>query len=196
MQVKVSNVLELPKDNSRLIGQIGGSLSADYIPVFFPIIRAAIGCISDILSPCSLVFVVVYLPSKMRTLTIVLIVSLAATAWAQSPVGDVVGKLVVGYQGWFSAPNDQSPMNHWVHWSGQTPAAGHVTFEVYPDVREYTHTYQTNLGALGNGQPAKLFSSWDQQTVDTHFKWMAENNIDTAALQRFAGGVKRDIPWR
>ena len=30
-----------------------------------------------------------------------------------------------------------------------------------------------------------LFSSYDQQTVDTHFRWMAENGIDTAALQRF-----------
>ncbi|CAG2174064.1 unnamed protein product, partial [Oppiella nova] len=74
--------------------------------------------------------------------------------------------------------------------------------------REYTHTYQTGYANLGNGQPAKLFSSWDKQTVDTHFKWMKEvtilslevwsvlcckrNNIDTAALQRFASGVKRN----
>ncbi|CAG2169379.1 unnamed protein product, partial [Oppiella nova] len=54
------------------------------------------------------------------------------------------------------------------------------------------HTYQTGYANLGNGQPAKLFSSWDKQTVDTHFKWMKENNIDTAALQRFGGHVKRD----
>ncbi|HWY30020.1 MAG TPA: malectin domain-containing carbohydrate-binding protein, partial [Candidatus Acidoferrum sp.] len=31
----------------------------------------------------------------------------------------------------------------------------------------------------------RLFSSYDQQTVNTHFGWMAENGIDTAALQRF-----------
>jgi len=52
------------------------------------------------------------------------------------------------------------------------------------------------LGPLGNGQPAKVFSSWDEQTVDTHFKWMQENNIDGAALQRFAGGVKTDTNYR
>ncbi|SNS73194.1 Fibronectin type III domain-containing protein, partial [Streptosporangium subroseum] len=55
----------------------------------------------------------------------------------------------------------------------------------WPDMREYTHTYPTAYANLNNGQPATLFSSYDQQTVDTHFRWMRENNIDTAALQRF-----------
>ena len=41
------------------------------------------------------------------------------------------------------------------------------------------------LRNLGNGQPATLFSSYDQQTVDTHFPWMQQNGCDTAALQRF-----------
>ncbi|HLK43674.1 MAG TPA: lectin, partial [Thermoleophilia bacterium] len=36
-----------------------------------------------------------------------------------------------------------------------------------------------------NGQPATLFSSYDQQTVNTHFLWMQQNGCDTAALQRF-----------
>src|SRR5882724_3690257 len=105
---------------------------------------------------------------------------------ADSPVGDVVGKVSVGYQGWFAAKGDNSPMNHWVHWlkSGNIPSPGHQKFEIWPDVSEYTHTYQSGFANLGNGQPAKLFSSWDDQTVDTHIKWMAENNIDTAAIQR------------
>jgi len=37
--------------------------------------------------------------------------------------GDVIGKLVVGYQGWLSAPGDGSTYNGWKHnnlecWSG------------------------------------------------------------------------------
>ncbi len=117
--------------------------------------------------------------------------------WADSQVGDVVGKLIVGYQGWFAAKLDNSPINHWFHWGNDPgPSPGHVSVEIWPDVREYTHTYQTSLGPLGNGQPAKVFSSWDEQTVDTHFKWMQENNIDGAALQRFAGGVKTDTNYR
>ena len=52
-------------------------------------------------------------------------------------------------------------------------------------MRDYTHGYPTAYANLGNGQPATLFSSYDQQTVDTHFRWMQQNGCDTAALQRF-----------
>lgn len=108
-----------------------------------------------------------------------------------SPVGDVVGKVVTGYQGWFSATGDGSPNNKWVHWAanaGAAPNPGHETFELYPDMREYTTSYQTGYANLGNGQAAKLFSPWDQQTVNTHFLWMQQNGIDCAALQRFGKG--------
>lgn len=105
---------------------------------------------------------------------------------SESQPSDIVGKLVVGYQGWFGAPNDGSPiLNKWLHWArwGEEPSPGHVHFEVYPDVREYPKLYQTHLGNLNNGQPAKLFSSWDDSTVDLHFKWMQQYSIETAALQ-------------
>jgi len=55
----------------------------------------------------------------------------------------------------------------------------------WPDVRDYTRTLRSAYPALGNGQPAALFSSYDQQTVDAQFSWMREYGIDTAALQRF-----------
>jgi hypothetical protein len=114
------------------------------------------------------------------------------TTGLPSGVGDVVGKVVVGYQGWFSATGDGSPNNHWVHWAGNAggaaPSPGHQTFELWPDVREYTTTYATGYAALGNGQPAKLFSPWDAQTVNKHFEWMQTYGIDCAALQRFGKG--------
>lgn len=106
-----------------------------------------------------------------------------------SPVGDVVGKITVGYQGWFAAVGDGSPINAWWHWSNDWSKAPNNTdpsaIKSWPDVREYTSTYQTGYANLGNGQPAKLFSSFTDQTVDTHFKWMEQNGIDAAALQRF-----------
>src|SRR6266568_4250491 len=37
---------------------------------------------------------------------------------AASPAGDVVGKITVGYQGWFACTGDGSPINSWWHWSG------------------------------------------------------------------------------
>ncbi|WP_432160315.1 discoidin domain-containing protein [Streptomyces sp. NRRL F-5630] len=107
---------------------------------------------------------------------------------AASPPGDVVGKITVGYQGWFACSGDGAPINGWWHWSqnwGQPPSPANTAIVSWPDVSEYEHTYRSAYPALGNGRPAHLFSSYDQQTVDTHFRWMREYGIDTAALQRF-----------
>ncbi|BCJ48454.1 lectin [Actinoplanes ianthinogenes] len=112
----------------------------------------------------------------------------AQPASAASPPGDVVGKISVGYQGWFACPGDGAPIGGWWHWSRdrfQPPSPSNTTIVSWPDVRDYTHTYPTAYPNLGSGQPAALFSSYDQQTVDVHFDWMRTYAIDTAALQRF-----------
>ncbi|WP_030512134.1 discoidin domain-containing protein [Microbispora rosea] len=117
-----------------------------------------------------------------------LVSALTAAASAASGPGDVVGKITVGYQGWFACPSDGAPINGWWHWSqnwSQAPSPGNTAIVAWPDMREFTHAYPTAYGNLGSGQPATLFSSYDQQTVDTHFRWMRDNEIDTAALQRF-----------
>jgi len=108
-------------------------------------------------------------------------------ACAVSPAGDVVGKVSVGYQGWFACVGDGAPINQWWHYSsnGQQPNNSISVIHAWPDMREFTNQYQTGYAALGNGQPAKLFSSVDQQVVNTHFSWMHQYGIDTAALQRF-----------
>lgn len=123
---------------------------------------------------------------------------LSASTLLSSPVGDVVGKVTVGYQGWFACTGDGSPMNNWWHWSAnwaQAPSTSNKGVAAWPDVREYTTTYQTGYANLGNGTPAKLFSSYDQQTVNTHALWLQQNGIDCMALQRFnpnGGEVNRD----
>ncbi|WP_432843068.1 lectin [Dactylosporangium sp. CA-092794] len=112
----------------------------------------------------------------------------AGPAEAASAPGDVVGKITVGYQGWFACPGDGAPINSWWHWSrngGQPPSASNTTIVSWPDLREFTKGYTTAYANLGSGQPARLFSSYDQQTVDTHFTWMRDYGCDTAALQRF-----------
>lgn len=125
---------------------------------------------------------------ELRMKPILLVVlAIAGQTFAQvSPDGDVVGKLVVGYQGWFGAKGDASPLNMWIHWgfgNGNAPAPNRSHFEIYPDMREYEKTYKTDLGNLGNGQPAQLFSSWDESTIDTHFRWMQEYSIDCVSFQ-------------
>ena len=119
-------------------------------------------------------------------------------ALAASAPGDVVGKVSVGYQGWFGAAGDGSPQNNWWHWSqnwGQIfSPSNNGESDSWPDVRDYTRTYQTGFANLGNGQPATVFSSYDQQTVNAQVSWMQQNGIDTIALQRFnpAGEANRD----
>ncbi|RFU83102.1 xylosidase [Streptomyces triticagri] len=114
--------------------------------------------------------------------------SAAGRAVARSGPGDVVGKITVGYQGWFACRDDGSPIDNWWHWShdwGRPPSPSNTAVTSWPDMRDYAHHHPTAYAGLGNGAPATLFSSHDQQTVDTHFRWMQENGIDTAALQRF-----------
>jgi hypothetical protein len=113
--------------------------------------------------------------------------------------GDVVGKITVGYQGWFACIGDAAPIHAWWHWSqnwAQAPSPSNNNIKAWPDMREYSAQYQTAYANLGNGTGAKLFSSFDQQSVNTHFLWMQQNGCDTAALQRFnpntAEGPTRD----
>ena len=105
-----------------------------------------------------------------------------------SPAGDVVGKVVVGYQGWFAAIGDGSPINTFWHWSNiweQAPSPTNTTIAAWPDVRDYTSTFKTDYANLNNGSEARVFSSFSDQTVDIQFKWMKDYGIDGAALQRF-----------
>ena len=110
------------------------------------------------------------------------------TAADASAPGDVVGKITVGYQGWFACIGDGAPIDAWWHWSsneGQPPSPSNNVIKAWPDMSEYTNVFQTAYAPLGTGAPATLFSSFDQQTISTHFQWMQENGCDTAALQRF-----------
>jgi hypothetical protein len=105
-----------------------------------------------------------------------------------SPAGDVVGKITVGYQGWFACTGDGSPINAWWHWAtnwSQPPSPTNVGIKSWPDVRDYTSTYATAFPNLNNGSQARLFSSFNDQTVNTQFQWMQQYNLDCAALQRF-----------
>ena len=109
-------------------------------------------------------------------------------ATAASPPGDVVGKITVGYQGWFACTGDGAPINGWWHWSqnwSQPPSPSNNGSAPGPTCASTRTGTRPPTPNLGNGQPATLFSSYDQQTVDTHFRWMQQYGFDTAALQRF-----------
>jgi len=96
-------------------------------------------------------------------------------------------KLLMGYQGWFSAPGDGSAQNSWVHWfANNTPTADNANFDFWPDTSELDadELFNTSM-TYSNGSPAKLYSAYKQKTVVRHFKWMQDNNLDGVFFQRF-----------
>ena len=94
---------------------------------------------------------------------------------------------MMGYQGWFLCPNDGSPPDRWVHWfKSQTPVAGDLAVDMWPDLSELSPSelFDTQL-TYANGQPARLYSAYVEQTVVRHHAWMEAADIDGVFLQRF-----------
>jgi hypothetical protein len=118
----------------------------------------------------------------------------------------IIGKVVCGYQGWFTCTGDGSPINRWTHWSPTNPPQPGVapnpnpnlTFDVYPDVSLYNPAslFQTNFANQGDGSPAKLFSDFKQDVTDKHFELMQANGIDGVAFQRFIWEVLVDPAFK
>lgn len=97
--------------------------------------------------------------------------------------------VMAGYQGWFTAAGDPSGRT-WHHYGGTGFGPEHCSIDFWPDMSEYTHKYLSPF-TFADGSPAYLFSSYDEETVDLHFKWMKEYGIDGVFLQRFVSEVKR-----
>jgi hypothetical protein len=95
----------------------------------------------------------------------------------------LTGKLIVGYQGWFSCPTDSPENGKWRHWFRQD----HVTVDMLPDVSEFEKSELCVTPWIDrDGKPIYLYSAQNAATVDRHFTWMQQYGIQTVALQRFA----------
>jgi hypothetical protein len=103
-------------------------------------------------------------------------------------------KLVMaGYQGWFAAEGDDSDRG-WYHYKagcGFSPGCTSVDF--WPDMSEYEKKYVTPF-QHADGSAAYLYSPYDESSVDLHFKWMKDYNIDGVFMQRFVGEIKKNNP--
>jgi hypothetical protein len=105
-------------------------------------------------------------------------------------------KVLVGYQGWFRAGGDGD--TRWDHWNRDwftqpsTNRLDWITFEMWPEVSDYTGKYPAGNFTLPGGAQAYLFSSQDKSTVDTHFDWMLQYGIDGAVVQRFVTQIPPD----
>ena len=98
-------------------------------------------------------------------------------------------KVLIGYQGWFTCPEDGS--GRWTHWSRGVPTPETLTVELFPDVRELDPDERCTIpGMTIGGKPAYVFSSRNAKTVNRHFRWMQQYGLDGVLVQRFAGSIR------
>ncbi len=97
------------------------------------------------------------------------------------------GKVMCGYQGWFTCEGDGSNRG-WFHYGkrgGFKP--GQCNIDLWPDMSELDNDekYPTSF-QHADGSTASVFSSMNKKTVLRHFQWMQEYGIDGVFVQRFA----------
>jgi hypothetical protein len=92
--------------------------------------------------------------------------------------------VMAGYQGWFAAKGDASQRG-WYHYNAKCGfEPGCSTIDMWPDMTEYTKQYETPFSFI-DGTKASLYSPYDAETIDLHFKWMKDYGIDGVHMQRF-----------
>jgi len=100
------------------------------------------------------------------------------------------GKVVFGYQGWFSTPADR-PVG-WFHWARNSgaPSGTNSNFDVWPDLSEFgsDELYPTSLH-YANGAVAGLYTADDAKVINRHFQWMQTYGLDGVFLQRFVNEI-------
>lgn len=107
-------------------------------------------------------------------------------------VSTLTGKVMCGYQGWFSAPEGTNNPWGWKHWSRRSamPADGNATMDLWPDMSELGSDERfVTEHKLADGRPAEVFSSRKKATVVRHFQWMRDYGIDGAFVQRFVSDL-------
>jgi len=104
----------------------------------------------------------------------------------------LIGKVLCGYQGWFTAEGDGAGRG-WRHWGkGRRFEPGRCTIDLWPDVSDLgpDERYATAF-RHADGRPAEVFSSLNRKTVLRHWRWMQQYGIDGAFVQRFVTGLSR-----
>ncbi len=119
------------------------------------------------------------------------------TAIVPEKVYDLTGLLyqsytdlvMAGYQGWFAAEGDGSERG-WYHYQGNGGFyPGNTNVDFWPDITEYQKKYKSPF-KFADGSDAYLYSPYDEESIDLHFKWMKDYGIDGVHMQRFVGEIK------
>ncbi|MBS0211219.1 MAG: xylosidase/arabinosidase [Planctomycetes bacterium] len=104
----------------------------------------------------------------------------------------LTGKLMAGYQGWFTTADDGTGQG-WRHYAKQGKfEPGYCTIDLWPDVAELDADEKSATPFRhADGSTAYVFSSSRQKTVLRHFRWMREYGLDGVFVQRFAVATVR-----
>ncbi len=98
----------------------------------------------------------------------------------------LAGKIMCGYQGWFTTPTDGSNKgwSHYQYFGKFEP--GSCRIDLWPDVSELgaDEKFPTPF-RFSDGTVASVFSSANRKTVLRHFEWMRQYGIDGVFVQRF-----------
>jgi len=111
------------------------------------------------------------------------------------------GLVMCGYQGWFACNGDGSQYGpSWPHYSDKwafprifQPGVGRNGIDMWPDVSEYETTYEATAFRFADGSTPRVFSSFDESSVNLHFKWMKEYEISGVFMQRFASQINNSV---
>jgi hypothetical protein len=104
----------------------------------------------------------------------------------------MTGRLLMGYQGWFTCPGDGNRISNgyytWIRDGFSRVNTDSFAVEMWPDTRELTASERcpTDL-KYADGSTASVYSAVYPKTVLRHFQWMSEYGIDGVFLQRFGG---------
>lgn len=122
--------------------------------------------------------------------TVVLALSATMLSAQNIDRNTLTNKVMCGYQGWHCCPGDGNAATvGWNHWANDRSSIGPGNYhtEIWPDVTEYSTSdlYSVPNTTLTYGGTPYLYSARKLGAVKTHFRWMQENGIDGAFLQRF-----------
>lgn len=124
----------------------------------------------------------------MHTLLLLIIICIDISAQnkhaSKSKYMSYKGLVMAGYQGWFNCEGDGADCGSTHYSKNGKFEDGSCTIDYWPEMNEYTVKYKTPF-IFEDGSPAYVFSSFDESTVDLHFKWMKEYGIDGVFMQRF-----------